>query len=173
MELKLPLVLHIREHPYDNSSARRRMMTHRNCVPIHHPIMWHCYTDDENVCQELLLQFPNLMFSLSAKLCQKVLIKWHDSCHHDDLSTVPDDWMFMDCPLSRMVDELDLNRILLETDSPYLPPPGFEKPGHPWQIAEVAKFVARRHNIPIRVVLEITRRNAVNFFNLSPMHVIS
>ena len=55
---------------------------------------------------------------------------------------------------------LDLSKLLLESDAPYLSPPG--KPGlnHPWNIARVAKTVAKLRGLTIEMVFEATRLSA-------------
>jgi Tat protein secretion system quality control protein TatD with DNase activity len=65
-----------------------------------------------------------------------------------------------------MVRTLDLGRILLETDAPYLPAPGFPVPNHPWNVVEVARYIGIIRNIAPRMVLEVSRQNACRFFGM-------
>ena len=62
-----------------------------------------------------------------------------------------------------------LDRLMLETDSPYLSPePLRGKPNEPANVAHIASYAARLFSIPIEELTEITTRNAVDFFGLSP-----
>jgi TatD DNase family protein len=57
------------------------------------------------------------------------------------------------------------NRLLLETDSPYLAPvPHRGKSNHPQYLIEVAKKVASEKNMPLEDLVELTTTNAFNFF---------
>ncbi len=59
------------------------------------------------------------------------------------------------------------NRLLLETDSPYLAPiPYRGKPNNPGYLIKVAEKVAAEKNISIEKLAKITTANAFEFFNL-------
>lgn len=63
--------------------------------------------------------------------------------------------------------KLPLDRILLETDSPYLPPQSYRgQRNEPAYLIEVAGVVARCYNIPIEKIAEETSRNAALVFGL-------
>ena len=61
-----------------------------------------------------------------------------------------------------------LDRICLETDLPHLLPPSL--PLHlvnvPWNIDPVAEALAVEWNLPMQVVCDLTRRNAIRIFHL-------
>ena len=60
------------------------------------------------------------------------------------------------------------NRLLLETDSPYLAPkPHRGKTNFPKYLPEVAKAVAKEKEIPIDNLAEFTTKNAFTFFKIS------
>ena len=61
---------------------------------------------------------------------------------------------------------LDLNKILLESDVPYLTPPGKPGPNHTWNIVAVAAKVARLRGLTTEMVIEVTRLSAYLFYNL-------
>ena len=68
--------------------------------------------------------------------------------------------------LRDVVKQLPLDRLLVETDSPYLAPvPERGKPNEPAFVREVAQFVAELKGISYRDLLRIT---AENFFKLFP-----
>lgn len=69
--------------------------------------------------------------------------------------------------LQEIVKELDLNDIVLETDSPYLTPEPFRgKRNNPSNVYYVALKVSEIKNISIEEVLKITNNNAVNLYKL-------
>lgn len=67
------------------------------------------------------------------------------------------------------VAKLPLDRIMLETDAPYLTPQskrGVDKFNTPQNVVEIAKELARIHSISLDTVAHITTENAENFFNI-------
>ncbi len=69
--------------------------------------------------------------------------------------------------LRDMVKITPLDRLLLETDAPYLSPEGFRgKRNEPVHVKELAGEIARIKAINIEEVGRITSRNAIKFFNL-------
>lgn len=69
--------------------------------------------------------------------------------------------------LQDIVKELDLNDLVLETDSPYLTPEPYRgKKNEPCNVIYVAKKIAELKNISVEEVLEITSQNAVAQFDL-------
>ena len=60
-----------------------------------------------------------------------------------------------------------LDRILLETDAPYLTPEPYRgKRNEPAYVLEVAKKVAELKNIPLETVIETTTQNTLNLFKI-------
>ena len=60
-----------------------------------------------------------------------------------------------------------LDRILLETDAPFLAPVPFRgRPNEPAYILNIAEWLSRRLQIPLETVAEQTTLNAQNFFSL-------
>ena len=57
----------------------------------------------------------------------------------------------------KAVCSLDLSKILLESDAPYLTPPETLGPNHPWNIIAVAAKVARLRGLTTEMVIEVTR----------------
>ena len=60
---------------------------------------------------------------------------------------------------------IPLDRIRLESDAPYLPPPG-EAPfrNHPWFIHQTASFVAQRRNMPVASLVGRANANACRLY---------
>jgi TatD DNase family protein len=69
--------------------------------------------------------------------------------------------------LREMVRLTPLDRILLETDAPYLSPEEFRgQRNEPMQVRLLAEFVARLKSISLEDIAQRTTENAVRFFNL-------
>jgi TatD DNase family protein len=61
------------------------------------------------------------------------------------------------------------DRILIETDSPYLAPmPHRGKPNYPYLVQHVAEFVGQLRGIPVEAVAELTARNFYSLFPARP-----
>ncbi len=72
-----------------------------------------------------------------------------------------------DPALREAVEKIPLDRLLLETDCPYLaPPPHRGKRNEPLYVQHVAAFVAHLKNLPSAGVIQVTTENAIKLFNL-------
>jgi len=70
--------------------------------------------------------------------------------------------------LRAVIPKLPSNRILLETDSPFLPPEPYRgKPNEPAYLVHVAKGVAEIFDMSAEQVADVTTRNAIQFFGAS------
>ncbi len=71
--------------------------------------------------------------------------------------------------LNNVVPEIDLDHVVLETDSPYLAPvPHRGKRNEPSYIPLIAKKVAELKNWPVEEVQAVTTKNALQLFNCAP-----
>lgn len=69
--------------------------------------------------------------------------------------------------LAKVVKEIPLEYILLETDAPYLPPVPFRgKRNESAYIKNIAEFIAQLKNCALDEVAETTTQNAIRFFKL-------
>jgi TatD DNase family protein len=69
--------------------------------------------------------------------------------------------------LKQVVLNTDINKLLVETDCPYLPPQKYRgQRNEPSYIVETLKEIATIKNMPIDEVSEITTSNAVKLFNI-------
>ena len=69
--------------------------------------------------------------------------------------------------LPEIIAKIPLDRLLLETDSPYLAPvPKRGRRNEPAYVKYIAEKVAEIRNIPLEEVAQQTTQNAVNLFNL-------
>ena len=74
---------------------------------------------------------------------------------------------FKNSNLYKVIENIDLENILLETDSPYLSPePLRGKKNIPSNVYYVAKRIAEIKNIDIKEVIEITTKNARSLFDI-------
>ncbi len=70
--------------------------------------------------------------------------------------------------LREMVKLTPLNRLMLETDAPYLSPEGLRgKDNEPMQVRLLAEFIASLKGVSIEDIAKSTTENAVGFFNLN------
>ncbi len=99
--------------------------------------------------------------------CQKqdfadVVLGWGLYVGIDGPITYPkNDWF------REIVADIPLNRILLETDAPFLPPQQFRgKQNHPAYIPIFAQTVADLHNVSLEKLAEVTTNNAENLFSI-------
>ena len=103
--------------------------------------VFHCFTEDEQTAQSALDLGFHISFSgiLTFKSAQSI---------RDVASWVP------------------LDRLLIETDSPYLAPvPHRGKTNHPAFVPLVAAQLAQLRRLPIEEIAQITSRNFENLFN--------
>ena len=74
---------------------------------------------------------------------------------------------FKNSGLDKTIREIDIQHLILETDSPYLAPAPFRgKRNESKYIINIANKLAEVHNISIEKVAEITTKNAKQLFNL-------
>jgi len=69
--------------------------------------------------------------------------------------------------LRDLVKAVPMNRLLLETDAPYLSPEGFRgKRNEPAQVKLLAAEIASIRNCSVKEIEDATTDNAMKFFNL-------
>ena len=74
---------------------------------------------------------------------------------------------FKNSNLYKVIENIDLENILLETDSPYLSPEPFRgKKNIPSNVYYVAKKIAEIKNINVEEVIDITTKNAKELFDI-------
>ena len=75
---------------------------------------------------------------------------------------------FKNSHLPAVAKELPLDRILVETDSPFLSPVPFRgKPNEPSRVRYVAEKLAKIHNVSFEKVAKITSENATKIFKIN------
>ncbi len=74
---------------------------------------------------------------------------------------------FKNSKLGELIEKIDLENILIETDSPYLTPePNRGKKNDPSNVYFVAKKIAEIKNLDVEKVIEITSKNALQIFDI-------
>lgn len=69
--------------------------------------------------------------------------------------------------LLEVAQKIPLDRIVVETDAPYLAPQAYRgKQAEPWMIEEVAQKIGELRGLSQKEVLEITQKNALNLFKI-------
>ena len=63
------------------------------------------------------------------------------------------------CPPKEVVAVIPVSQLLIESDAPY-------QLKNPWELETVLEDLAKKVNIPVRWLAELTRRNAKRFFRL-------
>lgn len=136
----LPLVIHVRD-------AHEELIKRLKDKKINVKAVVHCFTGDWRQAQEYL----NMGFYLGFTGVITFPIKKTNPTEQEKLLEV--------------VDKISLDRILVETDAPYLAPQAYRgKKCEPWMVEEVVKFIAQRRNIPEDEVKKITVQNAKALF---------
>ena len=146
-----PLVLHIR----GGNSVKANALAYgkalefllRNEVDPQQRIQLHCFTGTREVVRSWSNCFPNCFFSYSG------LSKTFGKEQIDALSMVPE------------------NRLLVETDSPYLPVHGTGKSNLPSRLGEVVLLISSMRRMEVGRVVSTTFRNTVDLFGLERVNV--
>lgn len=70
--------------------------------------------------------------------------------------------------LKEVIQQIPLEKIILETDCPYLAPPGWQGQNTPLGVFTVAEKVAELKDISLEKVERVTDQNAKNLFDIRP-----
>jgi TatD DNase family protein len=68
--------------------------------------------------------------------------------------------------MEEAIKSIPLNKILLETDSPYLSPPMFEERNNPLSLRHTIKEISRIKGVSVKEIEEITFQNTKDLFNI-------
>ena len=143
-----PLVLHLRGGKYEGAVVKEEsvykeafwMLVGELQLPHARPLYIHCYVGGWKMCLKFQGKFKLVLFGLTVR-----------STEHEDFP--------------RIAKGLGFEPLALETDAPYLPPPG-HNPNHPWLIYHQASLVAQHRNLPVSAVLEGATANVRRFFRI-------
>eukprot|EP00088_Acartia_fossae_P031707 TRINITY_DN32528_c0_g1_i2.p1 TRINITY_DN32528_c0_g1~~TRINITY_DN32528_c0_g1_i2.p1 ORF type:complete len:344 (+),score=48.11 TRINITY_DN32528_c0_g1_i2:5-1036(+) len=152
LSLKKPLVLHIRD-----AQAEAIEVLNELKVPSDYPVHRHCFTENWTSCSTWLKRFPNSAIGFT------------------NLVTSGEQY------LDNVLRKLTLDNIVLETDAPYFFPKGmYQKTAipeqlkttrekgmsHPWEVINVAAYIAAIKNLPLKSVLDANARNIERIYGI-------
>ena len=136
-------------------------------LDIKKPIIFH-NRDADNDLVSMLREFPDVngvahCFSSNLETAQKFLDQGYYISFSGNLT-------FKNSHLPNVAKEIPLDRLLVETDCPYLSPDPYRgKTNEPSRVSLVAKKLAEIHSISIEKITEITSNNAPEIFQLSDL----
>lgn len=137
-ELEKPLIVHTREAEEDTLAIMKAHL--RVDAPVH----VHCFTSSANLASALLDAFPNLCLGFTGVVTFK-----NGGDVRDVVAGVP------------------LDRILLETDAPYMAPTPFRgQTCHPGMIPLIAAEIARVHDVCVEKVFDACRANTRRVYGI-------
>ena len=138
VSLKKPLVVHTRFAEDDTLELLEKHL------PDSHPVHVHCFTSSNTLAQSLLERFPSLRLGFTGVITFK---------------NAPD--------VQDVVRNTPLDRILLETDSPYMAPEPFRgRIAHPGHVSYVADAVAKLKGVSRAEVLAACRKNTRQIYGI-------
>ncbi|KAI4545492.1 hypothetical protein MG293_005758 [Ovis ammon polii] len=141
VSLKKPIVLHCREADSDLLGIMKKL------VPSDYKIHRHCFIGSYQVIEPLLNYFPNMSVGFTAVL------------------TYPSAWEARDA-----LKNIPLERILVETNSPYFLPNGVSKRScrysHPGLALHTIEEIAKIKDQPISHTLVTIRKNTSRVYNI-------
>ncbi len=132
---------------------------------IDKPVIIHNRNSDKDL-MKILLKFPDLKgvahcFSSDLEMANKFLDIGYYISFSGNLT-------FKNSHLPMIAKEIPLDKILIETDSPFLSPGPFRgKSNEPGRVRYVAEKLAQIHNISFERIAEITSNNASRLFNIN------
>ena len=133
------LILHCRDSGSGEASTRTLRLLKQLGV-TDHPIHRHCFSGGPDELEEWVQTCSQVMFGFTATVLRDVHIV-------------------------EAVRKLSLSKILLESDSPYLPVARFGT-NTPWHVLPVAEKLAQIKNVPVSILLEHTTSNAVKLYSI-------
>jgi TatD DNase family protein len=128
------------------------------------PVIFHNRDADDDVIK-ILKEFPDVRgvahcFSSNLETAKSFMELGYFISFSGNLT-------FKNSHLPEVAKDLPLDRILVETDSPYLSPvPHRGKPNEPGRTRFVAEKLAEIHDVPLKVIAEKTTTNAMDLFGL-------
>jgi TatD DNase family protein len=128
------------------------------------PVIFHNRAADDDVIK-ILKEFPDVRgvahcFSSNLETAKTFMELGYFISFSGNLT-------FKNSHLPEVAKDLPLDRILVETDSPYLSPvPHRGKPNEPGRTRFVAEKLAEIHDVPLKVIAEKTTTNAMDLFGL-------
>ena len=149
----------------DSNIQKKRLREQlKIALEIDKPVIIHNREADEDMIS-ILTEFPEISgvahcFSSNLDMANQLLELGYYISFSGNLT-------FKNSHLPGIAKELPLDRLLVETDSPFLSPVPFRgKPNEPARVRYVAEKLAEIHNIALEEIANITSENASKIFRL-------
>ena len=149
----------------DSNIQKKRLREQlKIALEIDKPVIIHNREADEDMIS-ILTEFPEISgvahcFSSNLDMANQLLELGYYISFSGNLT-------FKNSHLPSIAKELPLDRLLVETDSPFLSPVPFRgKPNEPARVRYVAEKLAEIHNIALEEIANITSENASRIFRL-------
>ncbi|CAJ1367067.1 unnamed protein product, partial [Effrenium voratum] len=153
------LVIHARLTTRENEEMFLREL--KQLVPSQHPIHVHCFSDSLPYAEELMALYPNLRIGFTGAItfrdppnagkgkAKGKAKKGEEHCRN-------------------LVQGLPLERLLIETDGPYMCPEPFRgQTAHPGHVHRVAERIAEWKSVSLGEVMDATWRSTVTVYGLA------
>ncbi len=138
LQTNKPLVLHLREAEEDSLSILRNADLKNTKIHVH------CFTSNKTFAEQLLKLSDSLYIGFTGIITFK-----NAESVREAAQIVP------------------LQRLLLETDAPYLAPIPFRgEPSHSGMIPKIAKKLAEIQNVPLDILYKQIRENTKNVYDI-------
>lgn len=169
VRLKKPLVVHARDAPRDTLEILR------SNIPSDWPVHVHGYTGEVADMLELLESFSGLCVGLCGAI---TYYQFHSACSRCAPLFTPGCRFCGDNPngvardLGALTRALPLDRLLLETDAPYMTPIPYRSFGVkclPWMISCTAESIANTKGVGVAEVIAASNRNARRLYSLGTL----
>ena len=131
---------------------------------LNKPVIFHNRDADQDVVS-ILSEFPDVIgvahcFSSNLETAEKFIELGYYISFSGNLT-------FKNSHIPEVAKQIPLDRILVETDSPYLSPvPHRGKPNEPGRARFVAEKLSEIHGLPLERIADITSKNATELFGL-------
>ena len=149
----------------DSNIQKKRLREQlKIALEIDKPVIIHNREADEDMIS-ILTEFPEISgvahcFSSNLDMANQLLELGYYISFSGNLT-------FKNSHLPSVAKELPLDRLLVETDSPFLSPVPFRgKPNEPARVRYVAEKLADIHNVSLEEIAKITSENASKIFRL-------
>jgi len=138
VSLNKPIIVHSRDAEKDTYDILKK------CLPQDWPVHVHCFTDTRKQAEILLKDFSQLYIGVTGVLTYQTAeeLRW------------------------TVTNVIPLDRLLLETDAPYMSPKPFKGVCHPGYIPLIAKEISILKNIPLEEVYSTIRLNTTNIYKI-------
>jgi len=137
-ELMKPIIIHAREAETETYNLLKKTL------PVDHRIHMHCFNDSPEFAKKILLEWPNMFIGITG------VITYNNAKQLKEVVT----------------NILPLDRLLLETDAPYMTPRPAQGVCHPGHIPNIASAIAELKQTSLEIVLDNARKNTTKMYGI-------